>query len=130
MRRVGSLLIDPALGNSPQLLVGRLFLVEHFLQQIRRLACVPCRAPTRPACRRPPSRSARRAVPAAIRHGVHGRLIEFLVHDRLAFFDDAGDAIAVFAASLFVEAFEHLFEPVDLPLRFFEMRLERLPQFG
>jgi hypothetical protein len=31
--------------------------------------------------------------------GVHRGLVEVLFHDRLAFFDDSGDAVAVFAAT-------------------------------
>ena len=58
--------------------------------------------------------------------GVHRRLVEVLLHDRLAFLDDAGDAVAVLAAHLFVEAREHLLEPLDLALRLLEVGLERL----
>ena len=43
---------------------------------------------------------------------VHRRVVEVLFHDRLAFFDDAGDAVAVLAADLLVQAREHLLEPL------------------
>jgi hypothetical protein len=38
-------------------------------------------------------------------------------HDRLAFLDDPGDAVAVLAPDLLVEAGEHLLELGDLALR-------------
>ena len=57
-------------------------------------------------------------------------VVEILFHDRLAFFDDPRDPVAVLAADLFVEALEHLFQAFDLTLRFFEVRLEGLAQLG
>ena len=62
--------------------------------------------------------------------GVHRRVVEVLLHDRLAFLDDAGDAVAVLAARLLVEAPEHLLQPLDLPAGLLEVRLERLAQLG
>ena len=62
--------------------------------------------------------------------GVPRRLVEVLLHDRLPFLDDPCNAVAVFAAHLFVEAREHLLQPLDLALRFFEMQGEGLLQIG
>ena len=49
-------------------------------------------------------------------------VVEVLFHDRLAFLDDPGDAVAVLAAHLLVEAREHLLQALDLPLGFLEVR--------
>ena len=57
---------------------------------------------------------------------VHRRLIEVLFHNRLAFFDDAGNAFAVLATNLLREPFEDLFQPLDLTLRFLEVRFKGL----
>jgi hypothetical protein len=62
--------------------------------------------------------------------GVHRGVIEVFFHDRFAFFDDAGDAIAVLAAYLFAEALKDLFQPFNLTLGLLEMALERLTQLG
>ena len=59
---------------------------------------------------------------------VHRGIVEVLFHDRLAFFDDPGDAVAVLAAHFLVEALEHLLEPLDVSARLLEMRLERRAQ--
>ena len=60
--------------------------------------------------------------------GIHGVVIEVLVHDHLAFFDDARDAFAVLSANLLFERFEDLFQSIDLASCFFEMRLEGFSQ--
>ena len=44
MSRVGGLLVNPGFGNRGQLFVGRLLLVERFLQQIGRLLVPHARA--------------------------------------------------------------------------------------
>ena len=61
--------------------------------------------------------------------GVHRGLVELLFHDRLAFLDDAGDAVTVLALHLLVEAGKHLLQAADLATRFLEMRLECVAQF-
>ena len=117
----------PALGERRELLVGRLLLVERLLEQVRRFRVAHG---LRPRDQRPVGRHfvVFRALPGGNQAGVHRRLIEVLFHDRLALFDDAGDAVAVLPAHLLLEALEHLFEALDLSLRLFEMRLERLAQ--
>src|SRR4029078_9526758 len=55
---------------------------------------------------------------------------EVLFHHRLAFLDDALDAVAVLAARLFVQALEDLLEAVDVAPRSLEMTLERVSQVG
>ena len=62
--------------------------------------------------------------------GVHRRLVEVLVHDGLPFFENAGDAVAVFALHLFAEPFHDLFEPLDVTARLFEVGFERIPENG
>ena len=129
VRRVGGLLIDAALGEGRQLLVGGLFLVERLLQQIRGLV-VAHRA--RPGHQR--AVCGHLVVLGTLAGGnqarVHRRLVEVLLHDRLAFLDDAGNAVAVLAAHLLLEALEHLFQALDVSARLLEVRLERRAQLG
>ena len=56
--------------------------------------------------------------------GIHGGLVEVLLHDRLAFFDDPRDPVAVLAARLLVQAFEHALEAIDMSACLLEVRLE------
>src|SRR5688500_18470804 len=60
--------------------------------------------------------------------GIHRGLIEVFFHDRLAFLDDAGDALTMLAAYLFVQALEHPLQARDLALRLLKMAFERLTQ--
>ena len=46
----------------------------------------------------------------------------------LPFFENAGDAVAVFALHLFAEPFHDLFEPLDVTAGLFEVGFERIPE--
>lgn len=65
------------------------------------------------------------ALPRRNQRGVHRHVVEVLFHDGLAFFDDAGDAVAVLAADFLAERCERPLEPRHLPARFLEVRFER-----
>ena len=68
------------------------------------------------------------ALPGGDQTGIHRLVIEVLFHDRFAFLDDAGDAVAMLAAHLLTEALEDPFEAFDLALRLLEMGFERVAQ--
>jgi hypothetical protein len=61
------------------------------------------------------------ALPGRDQARIHRRPVEVFGHDRLAFFDDSGDAVAVLAPGALVKAREHLLEPLDVPFRFLQM---------
>ena len=128
MRGVGGTLVDAAFGESRQLLVSRLLLVERLLQQI---GCLGVSHGARP--RDQGAVRGHLVVLGPLARGnqacVHRRLIEVLFHDRLAFFNDAGNAVAVFAANSLVEALEDTLQPIDLASGLLEMRFKRVAQF-
>ncbi len=129
MRGFGRILIDPALGNRRQLLVRGLFFLERFLKQRRGLIVAHRLRPG-------DERAVRRhlvvfgALPGGYQARVHGRLVEVFLHDRLAFFDDAGNALAVLAARLLAERFEHLLQAFDLAAGLLEVRLEGIAEIS
>ena len=52
------------------------------------------------------------------------------VHDGLALFDDAGNALAVFRTRLFTQRLEDLVEAIDMAARLFQMGFESVAQLG
>ena len=129
MRRVGRFLIDAVLGERRQLLVRGLFLLEVLLEQFGRFVVAH---DLRPRDERPVRRHlvVLGALAGRDQAGVHRRVVELLLHDRLALLDDAGNAVAVLALDLFVEAGKHALEALDLTARLLEMSLERRAQLG
>ena len=129
VRRIGCTLIDATRGQVRELLVGRFFFIQGPLQKLGGLG-MPHRL--RPGDQGPVGRHL--VVLGALTCGnqacIHRGVIEVLFHDRLALFDDAGDAVAMLATDFFVQVLEHLLEPFDLSLRLLQMSLERLPQLG
>src|SRR4051794_29936298 len=126
-RAGGGALVDAPLGERGKLLVRGLLLVEVLLQQRSRVAVAHRAGPgdERAVCRHLVVFA---ALAGSDEAGVHRRVVEVLVHDRLALLDDALDAVAVPAAHFFVEAGEHPLEPQDVAAGFFQVRLERVAQ--
>ncbi len=129
MRRARGLLVDAAFGERAELLVGSLLFVKDFLKKVGRLLVAHT---ARPGDERAVGGHlvVLRALPRGNQARVHRRLVKVLAHDRLAFFDDPRDAVAMFAARLLFDAFEDLLEPLDVSKRFLEMGFERRAQFG
>ena len=119
----------PPSASLGELLVGRLLFVEGLLQEVGRFGVT--HGP-RPRHQRAVGRHLVVLGTLTRRNqaGVHRVSVEVLFHDRLAFFDDARDPVAVLAAHLLIEALEDLFQAFDLTLRFREMRFEGLAQCG
>ena len=118
-------LIDAAFGEPGQFLVGRLLFVERLLQELCGFG-VAHRLRPRDERAVGGHLVVLRSLAGSNQAGVHRGLIEVFCHDRVAFFDDAGDAVAVFAAGLLVESLEHLFEALNLPAGLLEVRFEGL----
>src|SRR5688572_4782671 len=112
-------LIDAALGKLRELVVGRLLFVERLLQQLRGVG-VPqglCPGYQRPVCGH---LVVLHALCGGDDTGIHRVIVEVLFEYRLSLFDDAGDAITVLAASLFIEAGKHLLQAGHLVTRLSE----------
>ena len=123
-----ALLVDAALGQRRQLLVGRLLLVEGLLQQVGGVVVAHRLAPRRPACRRPPSRSARRAGRTAIRQA------SIVASSKSSSMTDLPSSMMpAMPSQCLPRTFSSrlantCFEALDLPCGLLEMRLEGLPQ--
>ena len=130
MRVAGGALVDAAFGQTRQLLVGRLFLVERLLQQLCGLACAPWPVPTRRACRRPPSRSAPRAGRRR-----SGRRPSSSSSKSSSMIDLPSSMMPAMPsqclpADLLVQSSRTPVRAARLPCGLFEVRFERLPQLG
>ena len=109
----GRLLVDAAFGQGREFLVGGLLFVQRRLQQSGRVD-VPHRVG--PGHQRAIGGHlvVFRALPGSDQARVHRGLVELLVHDRLALFDDPRDPVAVLAAHLLVQHPEDGLQAFDL----------------
>ena len=127
---VGGGQVDHALGDVRKLLVGVLLLVERLFQQVGGVVAAELLRPRH-----------QRAVPRDLvvldfigggdQAGILDGVLGAGAQDVLAFRDQPFHGFARLALGLHAHHGEDLFESLDVPLRFFEVRLEARPQvFG
>jgi hypothetical protein len=129
MGSVRSTLVDASLGERRELLVRCLLLVERLLEEIGRFGVAHdlCPRNQRPIGGHLVVFS---TLTARYQARIHRGLVEVLLYDVVALFDDAGDPVTVFATYFLIKALEHLFETLDLSSCFLEVVLERGTQVG
>src|SRR4030095_6569109 len=105
MGSVRSTLVDARLGKRRELLVRRLLLVERLLEKIDRFGVAHGLCPRN---QRPISGHlvVLGTLTARDQARIHRGLVEILLHDVVALFDDAGDPVTVFATYFLIEALE------------------------
>src|SRR6185436_204304 len=99
-RRIRGVLVDAVFSERGEFLVGGFLFVERFFEQTHDFLVTERSGPR--------DQGAVRghlimlgALPSGDQARIHGGLVEILLHRVLAFFDDAGNAVAVLAAHLF-----------------------------